>query len=243
MLAVRGYTWGLKWWLLQMEVTDCCVSGVILSEVVVESAYGVSLRIGSRTLAVLLLLLATVSLAKAQALTTANQTLSLSAFGGGTGDWTGFDGGKSLNFTGGIDLRILSYKHFLPSVEIRGTEPFDKGIVDAQKNVVGGLKVERIYGRYHVYGDFLYGRGEIDYQQGGFVNPQRTVIYLQSNSNVYSFGGGVDYDVTHHFAAKLDFQLQHYDTPISPYTSIFSKDVTLGVVYRFDFNRRPGKQK
>jgi hypothetical protein len=207
---------------------------------------GVRLKIVSRLTALLVFFVGsfvTGAAARAQALATATQTMSLSAFAGGTGDWTGFDGGRGLNLTAGVDLRILSYRGFLPSVEVRGTKTIDSGLVDAQKNVVGGLKVERIYGRSHVYGDFLYGRGEIDYQQGGYVNPQRTVVYLSSNSGVSSFGGGVDYDVTHHFAAKVDFQLQHYDTPVSTFASIYSKNVTAGVVYRFDFNRGPGKLK
>lgn len=175
--------------------------------------------------------------ARAQANDADYQDLSLSAFGAGTGTFTGLTTGKNLGLTAGIDLRVYQYHRFLPSIEVRGTEPvFHKGPVDSQKNALVGLKVERIYGHAHPYVDFLIGRGEIDYQSGGFVNPAGTYNYLYTVSNVFSPGFGVDYDLTHYWAAKFDFQLQHYDTPVVTSGSIYAKSISVGAVYRFDFN-------
>jgi putative salt-induced outer membrane protein YdiY len=62
-----------------------------------------------------------------------------------------------------------------------------------------------------------------------------TLIYLESLSNVYSPGGGVDVDLTRHFALKVDAQLQHYNSPISSTGSEWAKAGTIGVVYRLGF--------
>lgn len=203
--------------------------------------------------------------AGAQSSFTATQPLALSAFGGATGNWTGLDGGRNLGITAGADLALPTYRRFRPVLEVRGTYAVDGGHIDAQKEFLGGLRVERQYTRWHPYVDFLIGRGQIDYQSGGFTYGAFT--YLSSTTTVYSGGGGVDFDVSHHFAVRGDIQVQHWDTPFPSSTNvipivvaagrlrpetvvvatapqtIYPKMATVGVVYRFDFNhhsrRRP----
>jgi hypothetical protein len=196
------------------------------------------LKTGLRTVALLFaLLIASTATMHAQATDTASQALSLSAFGGINGTYTGLPDGKNLGITAGVDLRILSYRHFLPSIEVRGTEPIHKGPIDSQKDVLAGVKVERIFDhRIRPYGDFMIGRGEIDYQSGGYINPAGTFDYLYTVSNIYAFGGGVDLDLTDHYAIKFDGQLQHYVTPVTTSGSLYAKALTAGVIYRFDFN-------
>jgi hypothetical protein len=150
------------------------------------------------------------------------------------------NGGRNLGITAGVDLRVWEFHGLLPSIEIRGTYPFAKGKVAGEENALVGLKVEHIFGRFHPYGDVLFGRDEIQYQAGGYVLPNQYFLYvqIQSFSNVLSFGGGVDVDFTHHFAAKLDAQLWHQGVPVTTSGTLNSLAFTAGVIYRFDFNKR-----
>jgi opacity protein-like surface antigen len=176
--------------------------------------------------------------AGAQATPTASQSLELSAFGGLTGTYTGLSGGRNLGITAGVDLGFRPFFGLRPFLEGRGTYPVDGGHIDAQKNAMGGLRVERtLRPRLHVYGDILFGQGEIDYQDGGYPSLSGDVLYVRSTSPVISPGGGLEYRLTDHFAVLADAQFQHQKTPATPSGSLWSKPLTLGVRYRFNFNR------
>jgi hypothetical protein len=192
-----------------------------------------------KALAPLALLIAATFVAtigRAQGVPTATQQLQLSAFGGATGIFTDLEGGKNLGITAGVDLTYLPLRLVRPSFEIRGTYPIDNGTISSQKNFLLGPKVEHPFGRLHPYVDFLIGRGQINYEQGGFVVGD--ILYISSNTTVYSPGAGVDYNFTHSIDLKADFQYQHWDTPVVPSWVIHPVALTLGAVYRFDFNPR-----
>ena len=195
------------------------------------------MKLGIRLITLLLFATVLLPAAHAQANSTDVRPLQLYAFGGATGTYTGLDGGRNLGITAGIDLGIGAHRGFLPTLEARGTEPMDDGGVDAQKNVLGGLKVERLYRGFHPYIDVLFGRGAIDYQGAGYANPQQTKLYQVTNSNIYDFGGGIDYDLTSTIAIKADIQLQHWNVPVTTSGSIYSKPITIGVLYRFGYGR------
>jgi len=205
-----------------------------------------------RLVALALLLAACAPHSFAQSLYTATQQMSLSAWGGATGtlvnlaptdasgNTTIFNSTKNIGITAGVDLRVWSFHGLLPSIEIRGTYPFVKGTVANEENGLVGLKVEHIFGRYHPYGDVLFGRGEMKYPGRGYLLPNQAFFQVQSFSNVLSFGGGADIDVTHHFAAKLDMQLWHQSSvPVTASGTLNSLAITAGVIYRFDFNKQP----
>ncbi len=191
------------------------------------------MKTGFRALTLLCFALVACSLVHAQAIPAATRPFTFSAFGAATGTYTGLDGGKNLGITAGGDMSFKPYHLFYPSVEVRGTYPVDDGNVDAQKNILFGLKVERYYNRFRPYVDFLYGRAKVDYENGGYPNPAGSLLYVNSISNVYSFGGGLDYTLTDHFALKIDGQFQHYDVPVTTSGTIYSKPISIGVVYRF----------
>jgi hypothetical protein len=176
------------------------------------------------------------SIAVAQATPAATQPIHLSAFGGITGSYTGLEQSKNLGITAGVDVSFKPFYRLYPSAEFRGTYPIDDGTVAAEKNFLGGLKLERPYGFTHPYGDILYGRNKIDYLDGGYPNANGTLLYIESISNILSFGGGVDIDLTPHFAAKFDGQFQRYETPVTASGAIYAKAFTVGVVYRLDLN-------
>jgi hypothetical protein len=191
------------------------------------------------TIAQLAIVIAITSLAgigQAQVAHTATQQLQLSAFAGGTGTFTNLEGGKNLDITLGADLTYLGFSLLRPSLEVRGSYPIDKGTISSQKSFLVGPKVEHAFGRLHPYVDFLIGRGQIDYGLGGF--PVGNLLYISSNSTIYSPGGGVDYHFTHSIDLKADLQYQHWNAPVVSSGVIHPVAVTLGAVYRFDFNVR-----
>lgn len=168
----------------------------------------------------------------------ASKLLELSAFGGLTGTYTGLSGGRNLGITAGVDVGLPSYHGFRPFVEGRGTYPMDGGHIDAQKNALGGIRVERpFFPGLRVYGDFLFGRGEINYQNGGYPSLDGRYLYLSSTSDVLSPGIGAEYSLSDHVSAVADFQFQHWNTPAAPSGSLWARPMTLGARYRFDFNR------
>ena len=118
----------------------------------------------------LALLLATISgtrAAQAQGMPTATRQLQLSAFGAVSGVYTGLNGGKNFSITAGGDLGLPPWRGIRPTIEVRGTYPTDHGLVDSQKSILGGLKVDFLLRhRFRPYGDVLFGRGQIDYGMG-----------------------------------------------------------------------------
>ncbi len=178
--------------------------------------------------AVLLVALAAAPRMGAQAVPTATQGLELSAFGGVAGRYTNLLGGKNLGITAGADLAFPAYRGFRPVAELRGSYPVHGGTIDRQRELLGGLRVERLYRNYHPYVDFLAGRGQIDYQRGGFA--YGPFIYLSSTTAVYSGGVGVDVDVTRHWSARVDFQVQHWGTPFPPVVASPSARLTARMV-------------
>ena len=171
---------------------------------------------------------------------TASKMFEISTFGGVTGTYTGLSGGKNLGITAGVDVGIRpSFFGFRPYFEGRGTYPIDDGHIDAQKDALGGVRVERtMRPSLRVYGDFLYGRGEIDYENGGYPSPSGNFLFLRSTSNVISPGAGAEYRLTKNISGLADVQFQHWSTPAAPSGSIWAKAITIGARYRFDFNRK-----
>jgi len=171
----------------------------------------------------------------AQAAPAGSQKLQLSTFVAATGTFTDLEGGKNLGITAGADLTFLGFRSFRPAFEARGTYPINEGHISSQKNFLLGPKVEYPIGKVRPYADFLIGRGQIDYHSPGFVYGD--TLYISSNTTVYSFGGGLDCNLTHNLAIKGDVQFQHWDTPATASGTIHPTALTLGVVYSFDFNR------
>jgi len=172
--------------------------------------------------------------ARGQAMPTASQGSNLSVFGGATGVYTGIDRGRNLGITAGAYYTIGGFFGFRPAVEVRGTYPIHDGHVDDQKSILAGVRVERPIRRFHPYGDFLIGRGEINYISTFAIGFDE---YIRTDSTVYSPGAGFEYDLTRHFAFRADAQDQHWDTPVTNSGSAWAKQGTLAVTYRFDFNR------
>jgi hypothetical protein len=193
------------------------------------------------TLALLLAPFFLSSIAAAQsAKPTADQNIQLSVFGAASGNYTGLSGGRNLSVTAGIDLALAPWHGTRPTLEIRGIYPIDKGKIVSQKDVLGGLRLDFLLGhRVHPYGDFLFGRGQMNYTgtpcnaMGGFGYVFGNNCYQVSTTYVYSPGAGFDYDLTNHLGIKIDGQYQQWGTVPTASGKLFSTLGSIGLVYRF----------
>ncbi len=172
-----------------------------------------------------------------QAKPTATQGIQLSAFGGISGVSTGLSGSRNLSATVGLDLALSPRQGMRPILELRATDPFDHGSTVAQRDFLGGLRLDFLLGsRLHPYGNFLFGRGEMKYANGGYNFNNFT--YLVSTTYVYSPGAGFDYDLSTHFAIKVDGQFQSWDGPTAS-GKIHPAIGTIGLVYRLGWLGMP----
>jgi hypothetical protein len=177
-----------------------------------------------------------------QASPTAVQPLRISAFAGFTATDTGLASGKNAGITAGLDIGFLPLFRLYPSAELRGNYAFDQGSIDGQKNILGGLTMAAHLGRIRPYGNFLFGRGEMNYTSG-FQRSHTNIFYTQSSSNVISPGGGVDLTLNDRWAMKFDVQIQHWSSPLTPTGHQYATAGTLGLAYRFDFNHTRGNTR
>lgn len=168
-----------------------------------------------------------------QATSTASATVQFSAFGGASGVYTGLNGSRNLSITAGADMTLRSYFGVHPSIEVRGTYPVNKGKVGGEKNILVGLVLSKNFGNLQPYGDILFGRGQINFQPP-YLAPAGNLYYVQSSSAVISPGVGVNYIFGRRLGIKGDFQLQRYVSPVTTSGSVYSKSITLGVVYRLN---------
>jgi hypothetical protein len=172
-----------------------------------------------------------------QASPTATQDIQLSAFGGVSGVTTGLAGSRNLSATVGLDLALSPWQGMRPILEVRATDPVDKGSTVAQRDILAGLRLDFLLGsRLHPYGDFLFGRGEMKYAAGGYNF--NDFSYLESTTYVYSPGAGFDFDLTTHFVIKVDGQFQRWDGPTASGT-VHPAIGTIGLVYRIGWLGMP----
>ena len=191
--------------------------------------------------------------ARAQARPTADRTLHPSAFVLFSETYTGLGassfnanpglGGRNFTLTLGGDLGVFPFRRFDLAAEVRGSYPVNKGKVDGQESVMGGLRISRepvgegFAGRLRPYADVLVGRGAMDYQSGGYQVPG--LLYTRTVSTVYDAGAGFEVDVTRQFSIKADAQFQRWSTPVTASGHIYSSQGGLGLVYRYGAGGSP----
>ncbi len=172
-----------------------------------------------------------------QAKPTATQDISLSTFGGVSGVYTGLVGSRNGSVTLGLDLALSPWQGMRPILEVRATTPYDHGSTVAQKDIIGGLRMDFLLGsRLHPYGDFFFGRGAMKYARGGYDFNNFT--YLVTTSYVYSPGAGFDFDLSTHVAIKVDGQYQIWDGPTAS-GKIHPAIATIGLVYHIGWLGMP----
>jgi hypothetical protein len=188
--------------------------------------------------------------ATAQAGPTAVRRIQPSAFVMVNGTFTGlesngvtsFQGGRNLAFAAGGDFGFYAPGRYSLAAEVRGSIPMNSGDIVGEKSILGGLRFSREPAGDHAlpirpYVDILFGRGQLNYQNGGYVTPY--FILLSNNSNTLEAGGGVEMDVARNFSVKLDAQVQTWKTPIPGVDTLYSKHAGVGVTYRLGAGSGP----
>lgn len=179
-------------------------------------------------------------LAHAQADPAALRRVDVSVFAGATAVYTGLSRGRDAASVAGVDLNLPQAWRFRPSLEVRATTPIDRGTIDRQKDILGGLRVALALAHVHPYVDFLVGTGQIAFD-GPYTTYAGSFLYAQPKSTVISPGAGVSFYLGAHFGVFADAQLARWSTPASLSGHLFSKPLTVGLSYRFALpHRRPG---
>ncbi len=150
--------------------------------------------------------------------------------------------GRNVALMAGVDVSVYSWRQFAAAVEARGAYPISKGDVVGEKSFMGGARVSYepagtfatpiagFLSRFRPYGDVLYGRGEMDYQKGGYL--VGNLLYTQTAGGIFAGGGGLELDVSRRSSFKADYQVEHWKTPVTSSGSVLSQQFGVGVVYR-----------
>jgi hypothetical protein len=194
-----------------------------------------SLRLTSKLVLPITLIMLFASAPKqiwSQAAETRVREAGLSVFGGYSLLSPDYGPTKNSGFFVGGDYTW--FKRFLsPSLEVR--VKVAPGDTVGERTYGGGLRVEHQFARFHPYADFLVSSGTITFANPRAIGSVGPAGY--NNSVVYSYGGGVDYDFTNHWAARVDFQQESWDLEEIPDVTLAPRVLSLGVNYRFSFGR------
>jgi hypothetical protein len=182
------------------------------------------------------------STAHAQATYTATRLSELSVFGGYTYTTPDYSYYKDNGGAFGVDLARYNRSRYTPALEVRAD--FNSGPVISEDTYMGGLRVHTdFHQRYHPYVDFLVGIGKVTYPVQRYL-PAPTVVTIHDQGLAYSYGGGMNIDITPSFMLKLDGQQQSINlgpnSEVAPQDSTFSLApvvLTVGVTYRVSFHK------
>ena len=135
--------------------------------------------------------------------------------------YTGTDYGGTV----GVDFtKFIRHSPIVPSFEARVTRA-DGPIINESSYLIG-LKLQgEAKHRFHPYADVLWGRGTIHYNQHTF--------YPGDNTGLIDFGAGLDFDINKHWAAKVDYQWQHWQPGSNQI--FYPSGLLFGVTYHIPF--------
>ena len=186
---------------------------------------------------VVLALLASVLHSEAQSVPTASRKLLVSSFVGFTDVRTGLKAGRNHSLTAGIESGHFTHG-LIVGLDVRGRYPIDSGQEVAEKELEGGLRVQKRFRRVLPYADILIGRGDAVYQKGGYPVKAEGVAYLETYSTTISAGIGAEIELAHHGALFVDTQRERWGVPYGNTGGRGAGAIcpiigTFGFVYRF----------
>jgi hypothetical protein len=164
---------------------------------------------------------------------TATKEAAISFFGAYSRVSTDRSSQKDNGFT--VGFAYTRYLHWLltPSLEVRCK--IATGSTVSEKTFGGGIRVEHRFKNFYPYANFFGSYGKIT-----LANPITSVPgprYYYDDSTVYSAGGGLDYDITSTWAARVDYQFEHWHTG---FKNTFTPQIfSIGILYRIPFKPYP----
>jgi opacity protein-like surface antigen len=96
----------------------------------------------------------------------------------------------------------------------------------------GGPRFEYRWTRLHLYADLIASVGTIDFADKNARGSNGTGA---NGSVVYTYGAGVDYDLTGQWAVQFDYQSEHWDLEEKPKILLFPNAFSVGIVYHLRF--------
>jgi hypothetical protein len=188
-----------------------------------------------RTIFLLLFVGTFARLCTAQARPTASRVSQFSVFGGYSPTETDFGAHTYNGYMFGADFGVFPAKWwFSPSLEFRYTHA--KNTPVTEHSYLIGPRIEKDFGRFRPYAEFLAGTGAIYY------HPIIVAGDANDGGRNFAYGGGIDVGLAHHVSLKLDFLKQNWnlgkdgnfqnigDYTLAPYSA------TVGVAYNFSYN-------
>jgi len=170
---------------------------------------------------------------EAQGLPAASKEAAISFFGAYSRVNTDRSSQKDNGFT--VGFAYTRYLHWLltPSLEVRCK--IATGATVSEKTFGGGIRVEHRFKNFYPYANFFGSYGKIT-----LANPVTSgpgPHYYYDDSTVYSAGGGLDYDITSTWAARVDYQYEHWHTGLK---NTFNPQIfSIGILYRIPFKPYP----
>ena len=131
--------------------------------------------------------------------------------------------------TFGADYTHMFPRNFALSIEPR--IKFAPGTTVGEKTFGGGFRFEYRIKRLIPYGDYIWSYGV-------FTLTHPTSSYVRDDAYVTSPGIGIDCYLTSQWAARVDYQFEHWDigTTSNGLSGAFSPQIiSFGVVYRIPF--------
>ena len=159
------------------------------------------------------------------------QTMRLQVYGLGSytrPEFGPYSSAGGFGVGGALGFRISRLPRIEPSLDVRYTYATNNDNTQTFKG--GGLRVTYNVARFHPYGDFMYGAGNINFKHPGST-------YTHDNSYVPMYGGGLDIDLTRTFALRADFQRQRWQLAAGT-PSFHPTQASLGLRYQFHFRNR-----
>ena len=170
---------------------------------------------------------------EAQGLPTASKEAGISFFGTYSRVSTDRSSQKDNGFTVGFAYTRYLHWFLTPSLEVRCK--IANGGTVGEKTFGGGIRVEHRFRNFYPYANFFGSYGKIT-----FANPITSVPgprYYYDDSTVYSTGAGLDYDITSNWAARVDYQFEHWHTG---FRNTFTPQIfSIGILYRIPFKPYP----
>ncbi|MBS1801208.1 MAG: hypothetical protein JSS95_15455 [Acidobacteria bacterium] len=171
-------------------------------------------------------------IAYGQALPTAQKTGDLSVFALYSRLTPDYGPTSNSGLTFGASYLRYTRWWLNPAVEFRAK--IANGTTVDEKTIGGGIRLEKQFGKYHPYADFLVSAGSINFHLKNPPILPDGKPYLSDGTVVYAFGGGLDYDLTSKFAFRGDYQYEKWYLDKNPGTPLHltPNGWSLGVVYR-----------
>jgi hypothetical protein len=83
------------------------------------------------------------------------------------------------------------------------------------------------------FANFLIGRNQFTYLNGGLEVPDTNVVYTKSASNLFSPGFGLLLDVGSRVSVRVETDFQYFRSPVTASGYLISTPTIVGLAYHF----------